>query len=49
MDLLHIITSLIALLAIIAVGIYLARLSRGKKVREAEVRRPEDKGKHVEL
>jgi hypothetical protein len=49
MDLYGLILAIVVFLGVVAVSIYAARSRKAKALREAETRRPVDKGKHVEL
>jgi hypothetical protein len=49
MDLYGVILAIVIAAGLIAVAIYAARSRKAKALRDAETRRPVDKGKHVEL
>ncbi len=49
MENLDIAGAVVLFLLLVGAAIFTARRLRGREIREAEQRRPEDKGKHVEL
>jgi membrane protein implicated in regulation of membrane protease activity len=49
MENLEIAAAVVLFLLLVGVAIVTARRLRGREIRQAEQRRPEDKGKHVEL
>jgi hypothetical protein len=49
MENINIVVALIVFLVLIGCAIAVARSMRARQLREAEERRPQDKGKHVEL